>query len=78
MTDNEAWRLERIYPVLTIDSKAPGLVYIVDSDKRGVIISGLKGMTGLSRRQAEVLCRELPEILEDYLGSAALEIGGKG
>ena len=30
MTDNEAWRLERAYPVLTIDSTAP----IVDNDKR--------------------------------------------
>lgn len=68
MTDQEAYRLENKYPVRAIESEASGLKYVVDSDGRGIIIAGQRGMTGLSKRQARVLCRELPEILEGMLG----------
>lgn len=65
MTDLEAYRLENKYPVRAVQSEANGLKYLVDDDRKGVIVSGMKGMTGLSIRQAKALCRELPGILEE-------------
>lgn len=65
MTDLEAYRLENKYPVRAVQSEENGLKYLVDDDRKGVIISGMKGMTGLSIRQAKALCRELPGILEE-------------
>lgn len=47
-----------------IDSEEKCLQYIVDKDKKGVIITGY-GMTLLSIRQAKAVCRELPGVLED-------------
>ena len=46
-------------------SEANGLKYLVDDDRQGVIISGMRGKTGLDIRQAKALCRELPGILEE-------------
>lgn len=63
MTDLEAYRLENKYPVRGIQSEANGLKYLVDDDRQGVIISGMRGKTGLDIRQAKALCRELPGIL---------------
>ena len=71
MTDNESLRMERAYPVRAIESEARGLKYIVDDDRRGLIIAGQEGKTGLSRRQAKALCREPPGLLRDYLGVEA-------
>ena len=65
MGDLEVYRLENKFPVRGIQSEANGLKYLVDDDRKGVIISGMKGMTGLSIRQAKSLCRELPGILEE-------------
>lgn len=65
MGDLEVYRLENKYPVRGIQSEANGLKYLVDDDRQGVIISGMRGKTGLDIRQAKALCRELPGILEE-------------
>ena len=65
MDDLEAYRLENKYPVRGIQSEANGLKYLVDDDRQGVIISGIRGKTGLDIRQAKALCKELPGILRD-------------
>ena len=65
MDDLEAYRLENKYPVRGIQSEANGLKYLVDDDRQGVIISGMRGKTGLDIRQAKALCKELPGILEE-------------
>lgn len=63
MGDLEVYRLENTYPVRGIQSEANGLKYLVDDDRQGVIISGMRGKTGLDIRQAKALCKELPGIL---------------
>lgn len=63
MGDLEVYRLENKYPVRGIQSEANGLKYLVDDDRQGVIISGMRGKTGLDIRQAKALCKELPGIL---------------
>lgn len=65
MGDLEVYRLENKFPVRGIQSEANGLKYLVDDDRQGVIISGMRGKTGLDIRQAKALCRELPGILEE-------------
>ena len=65
MGDLEVYRLENKYPVRGIQSEANGLKYLVDDDRQGVIISGMRGKTGLDIRQAKALCKELPGILEE-------------
>lgn len=65
MDDLEAYRLENKFPVRGIQSEADGLKYLVDDDRQGVIISGMRGKTGLDIRQAKALCKELPGILEE-------------
>ena len=63
MDDLEVYRLEHKFPVRGIQSEADGLKYLVDDDRKGVIISGMRGKTGLDIRQAKALCKELPGIL---------------
>ena len=63
MDDLEVYRLENKFPVRGIQSEANGLKYLVDDDRQGVIISGMRGKTGLDIRQAKALCKELPGIL---------------
>lgn len=63
MGDLEVYKLENKYPVRGIQSEANGLKYLVDDDRQGVIISGMRGKTGLDIRQAKALCKELPGIL---------------
>lgn len=63
MDDLEVYRLENRFQVRGIDSEAIGLKYLLDDDRKGVIISGMKGKTGLDIRQAKALCKELPGIL---------------
>lgn len=65
MGDLEVYRLENTYPVRGIQSEANGLKYLVDDDRQGVIVSGMRGKTGLDIRQAKALCRELPGILRE-------------
>lgn len=73
MMGSEAYRLENTYPVRVIDSAASGLCYVVDGEGRGLIISGQRGMTGLSRRQAVALWREIGGVLRDHLGVETTE-----
>ena len=63
MGDLEVYRLENKFPVRGIQSEADGLKYLVDDDRQGVIISGMRGKTGLDIRPAKALCKELPGIL---------------
>ena len=65
MDDLEVYRLENKFPVRGIQSEADGLKYLVDDDRQGVIISGMRGKTGLDIRQVKALCKELPGILRD-------------
>lgn len=65
MTDLEAYRMENKYPVRAIESSVRGLKYLVDDDRKGLVIAGQEGMTGLSLRQAQAVARELPEILNN-------------
>lgn len=65
MGDLEVYRLENKFPVRGIQSEANGLKYLVDDDRKGVIISGMRGKTGLDIRQVKALCKELPGILRD-------------
>ena len=65
MGDLEVYRLENKFPVRGIQSEANGLKYLVDDDRQGIIISGMRGKTGLDIRQAKAICRELPGILRD-------------
>ncbi|MGI6096373.1 MAG: hypothetical protein ACOYBL_13355 [Lachnospiraceae bacterium] len=64
MKDHESLRLGTKFPVFPIDSAAPELVYLIDEDRKGIVISGLKGKTGLTIKQAIAVCLELPGILE--------------
>ena len=65
MTDLEAYALENRYPeILAIESGALGLKYLLDNDRKWIVISVMRGLTVLDIRQAKALCRELPEILE--------------
>ena len=65
MGDLKVYRLENKFPVRGIQSEADGLKYLVDDDRQGVIISSMRGKTGLDIRQAKALCKELPGILEE-------------
>ena len=53
--------------VRMIDSEAKNLQYMVCDGGDGLVVSGLYGMTGLTRAQAETLLHELPLLLEVYL-----------
>lgn len=50
-----------------IDSEARNLQYIVCDGGDGIVLSGLYGMTGLTREQAQTLLRELPDVIDTYL-----------
>lgn len=65
MDDLEAYRLENKYPVYGVQSRENGLKYFYDDERRGIVISGMRGITGCSIRQAKAICRELPEILRE-------------
>lgn len=65
MDDLEVYRLESKYPVYGVQSRENGLKYFYDEERRGIVISGMKGITGCSIRQAKAICRELPEILRE-------------
>lgn len=64
MTDLQIYALENKYGVRGIESGAAGLKYIMDSERRGLIIAGQLGMTGLSLRQLKALQADLPGLLE--------------
>ena len=64
MNDLEIYALEKRLPVQGIESRAAGLKYIMDSERRGLVIAGQRGMTGLSIRQLKALQADLPGLLE--------------
>lgn len=49
---------------MIVDSDAKGLKYIFDDDQGYFAISGVKGFTVLSIRQAMALAREISDIIE--------------
>lgn len=52
MDDLEAYRMENKYPVYGVQSRENGLKYFYDDERRGIVISGMKGKLGaLSGRQ---------------------------
>lgn len=69
MGDLEVYALSNRYPeIMAIESEANGLKYILDNDRKGIIISGQKGKTGLSKTQFIALCREVCGIASQYFG----------
>ena len=65
MTDDEIFRLERQYPdIRSIEGGTPGLKYIYDDDRRGVVIAGMIGRAFLTPAQAYTLAGELKDVLE--------------
>lgn len=69
MGDLEVYALSNRYPeIMAIESEANGLKYLLDSDRKGIIISGQKGKTGLSKTQFIALCREVCGIASQYFG----------
>lgn len=65
MDDLEAYRIENKHPVYGVQSRENGLKYFYDEERRGIVIAGMRGKTGLDIRQAKALCKELPGILRD-------------
>lgn len=67
MRDIKAYRTENKfteYGVKCIDSDEEGLVYIVDGERKGVIVAGERGMTVLTTAQAKALANELSDIID--------------
>ena len=46
MDDLEAYRIENKHPVYGVQSRENGLKYFYDEERRGIVISGMKGKTG--------------------------------
>lgn len=71
MSSEEAAQIERNNEgVFAIESEEQGLIYFtdrVDSCQRRLVIAGKGGRTLLTRKQAVMLARELPQIIETYL-----------
>lgn len=69
MKDPEMYALSNKIPGLfAIDSEEGGLHYILDEERQGIVISGIKGKTGLTRYQFLALCREVKDIAKEYFG----------
>lgn len=69
MKDPEVYALSNRNPELfAIDSEEKGLNYILDSERQGIVISGIKGKTGLTKYQFLALCREVNGIAKEYFG----------
>lgn len=69
MTEVEKTNLERKHPeARIIDSDHPDIAYIVDDDRKGIIISVGDQNFGLRRDQVRTLAKELPEVLRMHLG----------
>lgn len=64
MTDLQIYALENKYGVRGIEGGAAGLKYIMDDERRGLIIAGRVGLTGLTIRQLKALRDDLPGLLE--------------
>ena len=68
MNEHQRTTIENTYQVRVIDSDHPDIAYIVDDDRKGIIISEGKQFFGLRLDQARTLAKELPEVLRMHLG----------
>lgn len=76
MTNRGIYKLERVKDLMTIDSEISGQIYVVDEDRKSVVVglgrlpvSGRKEgiLFGLTRAQAVSMANELLEIAEMFL-----------
>ena len=68
MNEAEVYAMTRKHPeVKPIESEAKGLYYMMDPEKKGLLIAGTLGMAGYNIDQLKHMCRELPEILRIHL-----------
>lgn len=68
MNEAEVYAITRKHPeVKPIESEARGLYYMMDPEKKGLVIGGTLGMAGYSVDQLKQMCKELPEILRIHL-----------
>ena len=71
MNEAEVYAITRKHPeVMPIESEARGLYYLMDPEKKGLLIGGTLGMGGYSVAQLKQMCRELPDILRVHLEAA--------
>ena len=81
MTDRGINKLERVRELMTIDSEISGQVYVVDEDRKSVVIGlgclptscrkdGI--LIGLTRSQVVCMANELLEITEMFLEDGEL------
>lgn len=68
MNEHQRTAIENTYPVRVIDSDHPDIAYIVDDDRKGIIISVGDQKIGLRRDEVRTLGKELPEVLRMHLG----------
>lgn len=79
MNEDVAKRYEIAHPdLLMIDSLAGGMHYFVDKEKQDsrVAILGQRGVTILTREQAEVLVDELLDIFDVFTKTKGRRYGG--
>lgn len=67
MTEYKADSIEQNYNVLGTMSEADGLYYFTAKGDPRIAISGIKGMTILTKDQAKKLAKELPDMADLYL-----------
>ena len=68
MNEAEVYAMTRKHPeVKPIDSEARGLYYMMDPEKKGLLIAGTLGLAGYNIDQLKHMCKELPEILRIHL-----------
>lgn len=71
MNEAEVYAMTRKHPeVKPIESEARGLYYMMDPEKKGLLIAGTLGMAGYSVDQLKHMCWELPGILRVHLEAA--------
>lgn len=71
MNEAEVYAITRKHPeVKPIESEARGLYYMMDPEKKGLLIGGTLGMAGYSVDQLKHMCWELPDILRVHLEAA--------
>lgn len=71
MNEAEVYAMTRKHPeVMPIESEARGLYYMMDPEKKGLLIAGTLGMAGYNVDQLKRMCKELPDILRVHLEAA--------
>ena len=66
MDDLEAYRLENKYPVYGVQSRENGLKYFYDDERRGIVISGMKGKNWVLYQAGK---SHLPGAARDFAGN---------